>query len=83
MTEPLVDTPTSPPASPVIPVGLATRIQAVVGSLFFLIALISAVAKGDHSEQTITALVLAALSFFVLAGGRYAQAALAELAKRW
>lgn len=64
-----------------IPVGLATRVTAVVGAGFALVAAVTAVLNGDHSQETITFAVLSALSFFVLAGGRYAQAALGRLAR--
>lgn len=77
------DTPSAPPAEPTIPVGLATRLGTAVAAVFGLIALITAVLEGDHSQETIIALILAALNVFIVLGGRYAQAALAEFARRW
>lgn len=69
------------PASPpeVIPVGLATKLGGVVASLFALVSLVSAVLDGDHSQETVISLILAAVTVFVLMGGRYAQAALKAL----
>lgn len=63
-----------------IPVGLATRLGQIVAAIFGLIALVTAVLNGDHSQETILALILSAGTVFVLMGGRYAQAALANLA---
>lgn len=64
---------------PNIPVGLATKIMALIGSLFGVITAVSVIAHGELSEDSVITLVLSAVSFFVLAGGRYAQAALAAL----
>lgn len=83
MPDPILNTPESPPAGPVIPVGLATRLMQIVGAGFAVIAGVTAVLDGDHSQTTVVALILSGVSFFVLAGGRYAQAALAELAQFW
>lgn len=77
-----MNAPQQPPVAPEIPVGLATRIGQVVAAIFGLIALATAVLNGDHSQETITALILSAVTVFVLMGGRYAQAALALLAQR-
>jgi hypothetical protein len=66
--------PSSPPAEPVISQGLATRVGQVSGAVFGLVALITAVLDGDHTAETITALVLSALSLLTLMAGRYAQA---------
>jgi hypothetical protein len=61
-------------SAPVIPVGLATRVGAVVGAGFTLVGLVTAVLDGDHSQETITAMILAAVAFVTLMSGRYAQA---------
>ena len=57
-----------------VPKGLATIVGQVVAAVFGLIALAGAVLKGDHSEQTVTALILAAVTVWTLMAGRYAQA---------
>lgn len=64
---------------PTIPVGLATRIGLIVASIFGLVSLVTAVLHGDHSQETITSMILAGVTVFILLGGRYAQAALAYL----
>lgn len=74
------DPPESPPAGPVIPIGFSTRVAQVVGAIFGLIALVTAVLDGDHSEETITALILAAVTVVTMLAGRYAQAVAAYLA---
>jgi hypothetical protein len=82
-TDPIVDTPESPPVEPVIPVGLSTRLLQIVGAAFAAVSAVTAVLNGDHSQETITFAVLSATSFFFLAGGRYAQAVARELRKVW
>jgi flagellar motor component MotA len=62
-----------------IPIGLATKLMAIIGSLFGLITAVSVVIHGDLSQDTVTTMILSAVSFFILAGGRYAQAALATV----
>lgn len=54
--------------------GLATHVGQVVGAAFALIALVTAVLDGDHSQETITALILSAITFVTLMAGRFAQA---------
>lgn len=61
--------------APEIPKGLATTVGQVVGAAFALIALVTAVLDGDHSQETITALILSAVTFITLMAGRFAQAA--------
>lgn len=63
-----------------IPFGLASKLMAIIGALFGLITAISVIAHGHLSSDTVTTMVLSAISFFILAGGRYAQAALAHAA---
>ena len=60
---------------PDIPKGLATQIGQVVGAGFALVALVTAVLEGDHSQETITALILSAVTFVTLIVSRSAQAA--------
>lgn len=64
---------------PNISVGLATKLMALIGSLFGVITAVSVIAHGELSQDSVVTLVLSATSFFVLAGGRYAQAALGAL----
>jgi hypothetical protein len=59
---------------PEIPKGLATQIGQIVGAAFALIALVTAVLDGDHSQETVTALILSAVTFITLMAGRFAQA---------
>lgn len=54
--------------------GLATQIGQAVGAAFALIALVTAVLDGDYSQETITALILSAVTFVTLMAGRFAQA---------
>jgi hypothetical protein len=57
-----------------IPVGLATKIGALVAAAFGVVAGVTAVLHGDHTEETITSLVLAAATVWWLMKGRYDQA---------
>jgi hypothetical protein len=79
MPDPVTSTPESPPVGPVVPVGLATRLGQIVSAIFGLIALVTAVLNGDHSQETITSLVLMTVTVVTLMGGRYLQAAMAYL----
>lgn len=54
--------------------GLATHVGQAVGAAFALIALVTAVLDGDHSQETVTALILAGVTFVTLMAGRFAQA---------
>jgi len=54
-----------------------------VAAVFGLIALVTAVLHGNHSQETITALILAAVNTFTVLGGRYVIAKQTELAKAW
>lgn len=54
--------------------GLATQVGQLVGAAFALIALVTAVLDGDHSQETVTALILAGITFVTLMAGRFAQA---------
>lgn len=60
-----------------IPVGLATQLGKLGVAAFGVVALVAAVLHGDHSEETITALIGAIATLLTLMGGRYAQAAAA------
>lgn len=62
-------------------VGLATKVGTLVAAIFGLVALVTAVLDGDHSQETITALVLTAVTVWTLMGGRYLQAAAANRAR--
>ncbi len=43
---------------PDLPVGLATKLTALIGAAFYAIAAIQAIIKGDHSQETVQAAVL-------------------------
>lgn len=73
---------TTPPPEE-IPIGFSTKVGSVVSAIFGFIALVTAVLHGDHSQETITSLILSGVALFIVLGGRYAQAALAQLARRW
>lgn len=62
------------PTPPEIPQGLGSQIGKAVGAAFALIALVTAVLQGDHSQETITAMILSAVTFATLMAGRFAQA---------
>lgn len=66
------------PAAP-IPFGLASKLTTLIGSLFAAITAIDFVIDGNLTQDAVTTMVLAVVSFLTLAGGRYAQAAAARL----
>lgn len=59
--------------------GLASKLMAVIGSFFALVTAIDFVIDGNLTADAVTTMVLSFVSFATLAGGRYAQAALAKL----
>lgn len=67
-------TPEAPPATPVIPVGLGTKLGALGTSVLGLAALVSAFLGGDHSAETVGALVSASIVLIATIAGRFAQA---------
>lgn len=69
--------PDSPPAGPVITEGLATKGMKLIVPLLAIVAGISAVLEGDHSDVTITALAGAIATFISIAFGRQLQSAAA------
>lgn len=64
-----------------IPFGLASKLMTLIGSLFGFITAVDFVIDGNLTPGAVTTMVLSAVAFFVLAGGRYAQAALGSVAK--
>lgn len=69
-----MDTPTSPPAGPVIPVGLATKLGVVFSVLAAVAAAVLGVLEGDQTPETITLLVAALGAAYKVMDGRYNQA---------
>lgn len=74
MSDPLTDTPTAPPAAPVIPVGLGTLVGLGAGTSQWVAAIVAAIANGDHSITTITLIVTGAATVITTLAGRFAQA---------
>lgn len=70
-----VDLPNSPPAAPVIPVGLGTKLGTSGVAVLSVLALTTAVLKGDHSTETLVLLVSAVGVLIRVIDGRYKQAA--------
>ena len=68
-----------PKPQPDIPFGLASKLTAIIGSFFAVVTAVDFIADGNLTADAVTTMILSAVSFFVLAGGRYAQAALAKL----
>jgi len=60
---------------PVIPIGLGTKLGLSSAALFSLVALVAAVMNGDHTTETITALIIAGVSVVRTVDGRMAQGA--------
>ena len=67
--------PASPPAAPVIPAGLATRLGAIGTLTLGVVALVTAVINGDHTSETVTALAGAVATLVATIYGRMQQAA--------
>lgn len=78
----VTDTPTAPPKPPVIPVGLGTQVGLAATAVQWLVALVTALLAGDHSEETITALITGGVTLATVIAGRMIQAAAAYLADR-
>jgi hypothetical protein len=74
VSDPLTDTPTAPPAAPVIPVGLGTFVGLGAGTGQWVAAILAAVLNGDHSITTITLIVTGAATVITTLAGRFAQA---------
>ena len=70
-----------PAPADAIPFGLASKLMAVIGALFGAITAVDYVIDGHLTADAVTTMVLSVVSFVVLAGGRYAQAALKALAQ--
>lgn len=70
----VTDTPTAPPAAPVIPVGLGTLVGLGAGTGQWVAAILAAVLDGDHSITTITLIVTGAATVITTLAGRFAQA---------
>jgi hypothetical protein len=60
-----------------IPVGLGTKLGVGVGALAALLAIVTAILNGDHSEETVSAALVAAANFYAVIRGRMDQAAAA------
>lgn len=73
MSDPVTDTPTSPPAAPVIPAGLGTFVGLGTGAGQWVAAIIAAV-NGDHNATTIALIITGALTVMTTLAGRFAQA---------
>jgi hypothetical protein len=58
----------------IIPVGLASKVGAVTAAVFALVAAGTAVLHGDHSQETIAAGAVAAVTVWTFMAGRFAQA---------
>lgn len=74
MTDPLTDTPTSPPAQPVVPVGLGTQVGLAAAAAQFAACVLTVFLDGDHSQETILTLVTATVTLVTVLVGRFAQA---------
>lgn len=79
-----MSTPPVVPAPPVvIPVGIASRLMALVGAAFAVVAAVTAISNGEVTADTVYFAVISAVNFVTLAAGRYTQAAFALLANTW
>lgn len=72
-TSPL-NPPDAPPAGPVIPEGLATKLGKLLIAAFAVTALVTAVLDGDHTPETLMALGGSIATAITLILGRSAQA---------
>lgn len=70
-------TPTSPPAPPVVPVGLSTQVGLVVAAILGLIAGVTSFLEGDHTEETVTLIAGSVVVLYGVIKGRMDQAAAA------
>lgn len=75
MNDVIGNTPEAPPAPPVIPVGLGTKLGTLGTALLAVVAAGTAVLNGDHTIETITALAGAVAVLVTTIEGRYRQAA--------
>jgi hypothetical protein len=72
-----ITTTTEELSAPAIPVGLATKLGLFAAALAALVAAGTAVLHGDHTLETITALIIAGVNVYGVVGGRMGQAAAA------
>jgi len=72
-----MDTPSSPPAGPVIPRGLATNVGLIAGALAAIAAGVAAIIEGDHTPETLGALLTAGALLYGVIRGWMDQAAAA------
>jgi hypothetical protein len=70
----MTDTPESPPAQPIIPIGFGTKLGLATSAIAGIVALVAAVLDGDHSTETLVALVLAVVAAVRTVDGRMNQA---------
>jgi hypothetical protein len=64
---------------PNIPFGLASKLMTLIAAIFGAIGAITAVVNGELTADSIYTLSVSVIAVFILAGGRYAQAALGAL----
>lgn len=74
MTTSALNPPDSPPAAPVISEGLATKALKIGAAIFFVLGALIYALDLDIDIEAILAAGLAAVSLFIMAAGRYAQA---------
>ena len=60
--------------APQIPVGIGTKLGVIASSLAAIFALVATILEGDHSTETIGALIAAALPLYAVIKGRMDQA---------
>jgi hypothetical protein len=70
----LTDTPTSPPAPPVIPIGLGTSTGLGTAAALFVGGVVSLFIDGDHTPETIMSFAAATVTLVTVLAGRFAQA---------
>lgn len=65
----------TPSSTPEVPVGLATKLGTLGAGIAGVIAGVTAVLNGDHTETTITALLISGGLVYSVVAGRMKQAA--------
>lgn len=68
------DTPTAPPAHPVIPLGITSQVLLGTMSLSTAVGVVYGFLNGDHSMETIGAFIVGITTLVTWAAGRFAQA---------
>lgn len=72
--DPITDTPSAPPAQPVIPLGFASKLGVYSTAALSIVALVTAVLDGDHTPETLVALAAAVITLATTLWGRFMQA---------